>query len=213
MKGGRKPGASSEQIAAMLRAGASYPEIKAALHVGGGAIKAAREAHRIPLPPRAVHELPPERQREVIEARYPNIVAMLRGGATVAQIEAAGIGKRAVIYKVRAVLELPGERRARTVAEALARYVQHTDDGHAHWTGPASHGQPQLWAHNRRSTPRREIFRTHHGRIPQGRVTATCTYPGCLAATHLADELIRQGRTVAEALDATYTAIFGPDAP
>ncbi|MBK3631157.1 hypothetical protein JHN59_41545 [Streptomyces sp. MBT49] len=214
---GRKPGALPSQIAAMLRAGATYLEIKARYGVSTSSISAARKAYRIPLAPRALQDLPAEQQRDAITARYPAVAEALQGGATVAQIEAAGLATRTVIYKVRAVLELPGERRARTVTETLARYVRPCPGGHARWDGPTAHkdgtGQPQLWAHNRRYTPRREIFRDHHGRAPQGRVTTTCTYPGCLAAAHLADDVIRRERRQAQQLDAQYAAIFGPDAP
>ncbi|MFI1030761.1 hypothetical protein [Streptomyces sp. NPDC020951] len=211
---GRPPNATPAQIAAMLHAGATYLQIKEALHVSSSAILAARKAHQVPLTPRAIRELPPQRQRELIEARYPLIAAMLRDGATVAQIKAAGHGSNAKIYKVRNILQLPGDRRARTIPEALAQHVKPHGDGHARWTGPTSRadgsGQPQLWAHNRRHTPRREIFRAHHGRDPQGPVTATCTQPRCMAGDHLADDLIRQA---AQQLDDQYTAIFGPDAP
>lgn len=212
---GRKPNATPEQIAAMLRAGATYEQIKQQLHVSSRSIRQTREAHAVPVPPRpGIRELPPEQQRAIITARYPRIVAMLQDGATAAEIKAAGAGTNTTIYKVRAILQLPGERRARTLAEALALHVQPYGDGHARWTGPTSRadgtGHPHLWAHNRRHNPRAETFRAHHGRAPQGRIITTCTEAGCLAGAHLADQIIRDA---AAELDAQYTAIFGSDAP
>lgn len=211
---GRKPNATLEQIAAMLRDGATYEQIKQQLHVSSRSIRQAREAHGVPVPPRpGIRELPPEQQRAAVTARYPRIVAMLRAGATAAEIKAAGAGTNTTIYKVRAILQLPGERRARTVAEALALHVHPYGDGHARWTGPTSYadgtGQPQLWAQGRRYNPRAETFRVHHGRTPQGRIMTTCTELRCLAGAHLADQVIRD----AAELDAQYTAIFGTDAP
>ncbi|MDQ0829518.1 uncharacterized protein YerC [Streptomyces achromogenes] len=209
-RAGRELAESRDQIAAMLRDGATYLQIKDALHVSTSAIKAVRAAHHIPVPPRAIDELPPEQQRAAIETRYPHVAAMLRDGHPVAEIVAAGVASSSTVYKVRAVLQLPGERRARTIAETLARYVQPAGDGHARWTGPTSRadgtGQPQLWAHNRRHAPHRAAFRAHHGRAPIGPVTATCTYPGCLAGPHLADRAIRDA-------DRLYNAIFGNDTP
>ncbi|AVV46439.1 hypothetical protein C6376_39180 [Streptomyces sp. P3] len=210
-------GASLQQIADMLRDGATYLQVKEQLHVSSRAIKEAREAYGVPVSPRAIDELPPEQQRAAITARYPRVAAMLREGTTPRQIMAAGIASRSTVYKVRAVLQTPGERRAGTVAEALARYTEPTSDGHARWTGPTTRadgtGQPRLWAHNRRHTPRREAFRAHHHRAPEGPVTATCTYPGCIAGPHLADEPIRQAAAEDARLNAQFDAIFGTNAP
>ncbi|MFF0598082.1 Trp family transcriptional regulator [Streptomyces antibioticus] len=205
--------ATDEQIVAMLRAGASHLEIKAQLRVGGDRITRARREAGIDPEPGHIRYTSDDERREVAERRYPHVVAMLRDGATYRQIIAATGHRPTTISRVRRLLDIPVPARpngAQTIAEALARHVQPHGDGHARWTGPHSDGHPHLWSHGRNYNGRREIFRAHHGRDPQGPVTTTCDQPRCIAGAHLADDLTRQA---ARQLDATYTAIFGPDAP
>ncbi|MFE4397193.1 MULTISPECIES: hypothetical protein [Streptomycetaceae] len=87
-------------------------------------------------------------------------------------------------------------RTPRTVydsAEAkLAALTRPTGDGHLDWTGPHdSGGRPLLNWRGRHCAPARPAFAQHYGRPPEGRVTAACDHPGCLAGAHLDDRLTR----------------------
>lgn len=214
---GRPPNASPDEIAAMLTAGATMRQVVAALHVSHTSVTKVRHARGIPLVSRALADRPPGEQRATVEARHPRITAMLRAGATHAQIQDETGCARETIVRVRTALGLPtpppAARPPATVAEALARYVQPYGEDHARWTGPTSRkrgqGQPQLWAEGGRGSARRAIFRAHHGRDPDGHVLTTCTEPRCIAGPHLADRIHRQGEPH---LDAQYAAIFGPEA-
>ena len=223
-----RPGATPDQIAAMLRDGATYRQIKQTLRVSASSIAAARKAYNIPPRVTPLHALAPDEQRAAVETRHPRMVAMLRDGATVRQIldEIGGSGD--TISSVRAILGLPSPRKGRaprTLTEALTRYLKPHGDGHAHWTGPTSEadgtGAPRLWAGGRRYNPRRESFTAHHRREPDGQLTTTCTEPACIAGAHLADRPMRAARHKAQQderraerrLDAQLHAIFGPDAP
>ncbi|MDX2681081.1 hypothetical protein [Streptomyces soliscabiei] len=202
-----------DDVAAMLRDGASYRQIRAELGVSHGTIAATRKHHSIPVPrPEAPTPADP-RQQAALERRYPRVVAMLRAGATVQQIQTTTRVSPPTIAKVRRTLGIPTLNRtntARTIPATITRYSQPYGDGHARWTGPYSGPQPQLWANGTFYTARREIFRLHNGRAPEGAVRTTCPEPGCIAGPHLAD---RRHRQASHRLDAAYTAIFGPDAP
>jgi uncharacterized protein YerC len=200
-----------DDIAELLRAGRSYRQIKRELHVSHATIAATRKAHNIPLTPPPPPPAAPREQQAAIERRYPRVAAMLRAGATVHQIQTATRVSPPTIAKVRRTLGIPLNRHtstARTIADAIATYTQPYGDGHARWTGPHSGTQPQLWANGTVYTGRREIFRTHHGRDPEGPVRTSCTEPGCTAGVHLTDRLIREAHQRA---DTAYTAIFGPE--
>jgi DNA-binding CsgD family transcriptional regulator len=64
-------------IAALLRAGATYAQIKALLRTSDRAISRVRHAHRIPLPPSRARRSPAQLKK--LEAQAVN---MLRAGAT-----------------------------------------------------------------------------------------------------------------------------------
>lgn len=197
--------ATEQDIIALLRAGMSQRHIKEQLHVGGARVAAARAAAGIK---RRTTRIPldgPDTRQAAIEARHPQVAAMLRAGASYRQITAATGTTAPTIAKVRRALQIPvppARNPHRTIPEALAHHTQPHGDGHAHWNGPHSRGQPQLWAEGQVFSARREIYRLHNGRTPQGPVRTTCEQPGCISPEHLADDIDRQ-----------YTAIFGPDAP
>jgi hypothetical protein len=137
------------------------------------------------------------------------VAAMLRAGASYRQITETLGTSRATIAKIRRDHRIPASPRKgikRTITEALAHHVQPYGNGHARWTGPTANDHAELWAEGRRYNARHQIFAAHHGRDPHGPVRTTCTEPGCIAAPHLADNIIRDA-------DRIYRAIFGPDAP
>ncbi|MFD5468864.1 hypothetical protein [Streptomyces sp. NPDC127105] len=198
-------------VAAMLRAGATYRAIKEQLGVGHGVISKTRTVYKIPTPRR----LGPQgaELRAATERSYATVAAMLRAGATHRQITAATGVTAPTIVRVRRILRIPvpprHQRTARTVAQVLALYVEpYGDDGHARWTGPHADTQPQLSASGRVYSARREAFRAHHDRPPVGIVRASCTEPRCIAGAHLTDQTIRDEAH----LDALYQAIFGDTA-
>jgi uncharacterized protein YerC len=201
-----------QDVADMLRAGATYREIKAQLQVGHATIAATRKALRIEPVRRPLAELTDDEKRARVEQRHPRVVAMLRAGASPRTISAETGVSQPTIVNVRRVLGIPAPahgRRARTIAETLARYLQPYGDQHARWTGPFANNQPQLWANSRVYSARREAFRAHHGRAPESRLTTTCEEPGCIAGQHLADQRLLNEQH----LDTLYTAIFGPENP
>jgi uncharacterized protein YerC len=90
-------------IATMLRAGATYSQIKNELHVSGHTIADVRETLRIPLPAGRRGRRRPERQ----QSRDHAVAAMLRAGATYKEIkEALNVG-RPVIAAVRKAQNIP----------------------------------------------------------------------------------------------------------
>ncbi|MGW5123002.1 Trp family transcriptional regulator [Streptomyces sp. NPDC004069] len=199
-----------EDVAALLRAGATYRAIHQQLGVSHGLISKTRTFYKIPVPrrigPRGA-EL-----RAATERRYPQVVAMLRAGATHRQITAATGATTPTITRVRRILDIPVPvghmRTARTIAQGLALYVEPYGDDHARWTGPRADDSPQLWASGRRYNARHETFRAHHGRPPVGSVRASCTERRCIAGAHLTDQTIRDEVH----LDALYQDIFGDTA-
>lgn len=197
--------ATQEQIIALLHAGMSQRDIKAQLHVGGARVATARATAGIK---RRTTRIPldgTDQRQAAVEARHPQVAAMLRAGASYRQITAATGTTSPTIANVRRTLKIPvppARNPHRTIPEALAHHTETYGDGHARWNGPHSRGQAQLWAEGRVFSARREIYRAHTGRAPQGRVRPTCTEPGCIGPEHLADDTDRQ-----------YTATFGTDAP
>ncbi|MFJ8347662.1 hypothetical protein ACIQ9J_15060 [Streptomyces sp. NPDC094153] len=197
-----------EDVAALLRAGATYRTIKEQLGVGHGVISKTRTAYKIPTPRRFGPQ--GAELRAATERRYPQIAAMLRAEATHRQITAATGATAPTIVRIRRILRIPvparHQRTARTIAQVLALYVEpYGDDGHARWSGPHADTQPQLSASGRVYSARREAFRAHHGRPPAGTVRASCTEPRCIAGAHLTDQTIRDEAH----LDALYQDIFG----
>ncbi|WP_340382278.1 hypothetical protein U5640_36270 [Streptomyces sp. SS7] len=204
--------ATQEQIIALLRAGKTQRQIKAQLHVGSSRVASARQAAGITPAPARARKISSEERRAAIEARYPRVAAMLRAGISHRKITAATGATAPTITSVRRALQIPvpqSSNPARTIPEGLALHTEAYGDGHARWNGPHTRGQPQLWAEGRVFSARREIFRAHHGRAPEGYVRATCEQPGCIGAEHLADDRL----LAEEQLDAQFEAIFGTDAP
>ncbi|WP_225080473.1 hypothetical protein [Streptomyces sp. CoT10] len=199
-----------EDVAAMLRAGATYRAIREQLGVGHGVIRKTRTTYDIPTPRR----LGPRgaELRAATERRYPKVVAMLRAEATTRQITAATGVSAPTLVRIRRILDIPvparNMRTLRTIPEGLALYVEPYGDGHARWTGPYAGDQPQLCAGGRRHSARREAFRAHHDRPPVGTVQEDCDEPGCIAGAHLTDQTIRDEAQ----FNAVYHAIFGDTA-
>jgi hypothetical protein len=152
--------------------------------------------------------LTPKERRIIV----PRVAEMLRAGETYERI-AADVGiSVTTISHLRAKLEIPlvpHPRRGRSVTEALGLYSEAYGDGHLRWTGPTMAGVQRLRADGKSFIARRVTFEAHHGRVPDGLVTVTCTEPGCIAGAHLADGAMRDSDA---ALDAQFEAIFGTSA-
>lgn len=101
-----------QQIAAMLRDGATYLEIASELHVGASTIRHVRVTLNIPVPQGrpGARPLTEEERRAAAEQRYPEAAAMLRAGSSHRQIAAAcgiGIG---TVSEIRTALNIPSRR-------------------------------------------------------------------------------------------------------
>lgn len=199
-------------VVELLRAGVTHREIKARLGVSSNTLTATRKALGIPVPERRT--VPQEKRRAATERRHPDVVAMLRAGATHREImDATGVSAP-TITRVRRVVGIPvPDRRiqtertpARTIPDVLAHYSRPAGDGHVHWAGPFNGNRPVLWHHQRPLQARREVFRAHHGRDPEGRVLACADDPECIAGPHLTDDRIRQANARA---DDAFEQIFG----
>lgn len=178
---------TDDAIAAMLLDGATYNEIATALGAGRHRIAAVRHTRQIPVPPgRAGNTHTP--------ADRAAVVAMLRHGATIAEIRARHHISPNTITELRRTHRIPYQPRpvpTRTISEALALYTEPYDDGHLRWTGPTRGRTELLWADGRPHTARHITFRHHWHRDPIGYACTTCTEPGCIAGPHLADHLTR----------------------
>lgn len=196
-----------KDVADLLRAGATYAQIKQQLHVTQSTISRTRTVLQIPLPAGRTR-----RSREEMTAARAQAIAMLRAGATSKQVyEATRVGPNDIArlrrqHNIPVPARDPNRAARHTVDEAFALHARDTDDGHVLWTGPRSGRSCDLIASGRRYNARRIAFRRHRGRDPQGRLWRTCDEPACIAGAHHTDRLIRQANARA---DRAYTAIFG----
>lgn len=182
-----------EDVAAMLRAGATQRQISKQLGVSPGTVCTTREAYGIPYVEgrrggRVTPEERAEKERQTLE--------LLRAGATYAEVtKQVGISAPTIIA-IRRKAGLPSAqgRNAkdtpprRSKDEALAKYMQPYGEGHARWTGPMAGRMPQLYAEGSRFNARHAVFEAHHGRPPVGYVRTKCTEPACIAGPHLIDD-------------------------
>ncbi|MEU1496096.1 hypothetical protein [Streptomyces sp. NPDC005732] len=185
-----------DDVAAMLRRGATYGEIRAELGVSSHVIAATRKAHRIPTVRGTSGYRPTPEERADNERRT---VAMLLAGATYRQVKAEVGISEPVVARIRreAGLPAPGNRLAgtgRTPAEALARHSEAYGDGHVRWTGSMAGRMPQLCSKGRKLNARRVAFEEHWGRPPVGYVIPSCSERECMAGGHLADAPMRHRR-------------------
>ncbi|MEU3256139.1 hypothetical protein [Streptomyces sp. NPDC006997] len=203
--------APREDVAAMLRDGATHAQIIKALRVSNHTIILTRRALNIPYPPGRA-----KRTRAELAALEDQAVTMLRAGATYQEIHTTlklGLNH---ISDLRKQHKIPVPRRDRhaplrlTIDEQFARYAIPTATGeHLLWTGPHSGRGLDLIASGRKYNVRHVAFTAHHGRDPEGRVFRTCDLPDCIAGAHHTDHRIRAAHQRA---DAAYHLIFGPDA-
>lgn len=97
-----------------------------------------------------------------------------------------------------------------TLEEAFHQYTRPTPDGHVEWTGPVCEGTPRLTFQGTVLPARHVAFLLHHGRKPDGRVTACTNLKGCVAPACLRDKPMReQERQQEKNLDRLYAGIFG----
>ncbi|MDX2667416.1 hypothetical protein [Streptomyces stelliscabiei] len=183
-----------EDVAAMLRAGATYAEIRNRLHVSDTLIHRTRRALNIPLPPERTR-----RSKAVLADLDDQAVSMLRAGATYTEIHRTLRLAFNRISRLRKQHGIPVPRHKRenprrlTIDEAFTKHTQATaEGGHLLWTGPRSGRSFDLIASGRTHNARAEAFRRHHGRDPEGQTRRTCKLSDCIAGAHLTDRRIRQ---------------------
>ncbi|CBG73480.1 hypothetical protein SCAB_64771 [Streptomyces scabiei 87.22] len=200
-----------EDVADMLRAGATYRQIIARLGVRQATIAATRKAYRIPLPAGRTG-----RHRDTPGAADVDaaIAAMLRAGATYTEVREQLHVSAQRISGVRLEQKIPvpagrcpGHNGPRTPEQTLAQYSRPAADGHTTWTGPTDGaGKPTIWTRHQALSGWRVAFLAHHGREPDGRVQVACDQPRCIAGPHLTDRRIRQANQRA---DTAFEQIFG----
>lgn len=131
------------------------------------------------------------------------IAAMLRDGATYAEIRAAVGCGYSLISTVRREHGIPlptRPRPCRTPEQTYHLYAIPAADGHRHWTGPWAGRMPQIQhpsrdgRDGRKESALRIGFRLHHGRDPTGRVFRSCGDLTCVAGPHLTDAPLRAWR-------------------
>ncbi|MDX2539817.1 hypothetical protein PV437_42690 [Streptomyces scabiei] len=183
-----------EDVAAMLRAGATYAQIKTRLHASDGLISYTRRTLGIPLPPERV-----KRTAAEVAAIEDQAVARLRAGATHREIRREFRISPNRICQLRKLHSIPVPDHDRwaplrvTVEQAFARYAQPTPEGgHLIWTGPRSGRGYDLIASGRTHNARHIAFRKHHGRDPEGQTRRTCDQTDCIAGAHLTDRTLRE---------------------
>lgn len=179
-----------EDVAVLLRAGATYDQVKELTGACSGIVAATRRAYSIPVPRRKSGRIAAD-VREVIVGR---VEAMLLDGATYDQVTRVVGVSAPTVKRIREELKFPAAaclRPSWSVAEALEAHTQPYGDGHARWTGPMAGRMPQLCAQSRKLNARRVAFEQHHGRAPIGYVRAVCTDAACIAGAHLADDVLR----------------------
>ena len=208
--GTRLATAVRDQIAAMLRDGATLQQVTQRLGVSTRIVTEVRQDRGIPLPPgRGGGHAPDTALRD-------RIAALLANGATYDQIhEQTGAGTTTIarVRKDRAIPRPTGRSGggttytpARTPEQALAHHSRPRADGHTDWTGPTQGRRlPVIWSAGRHNALHL-AFRAHHGRNPEGRVNRSCDHPGCITGAHLTDHTIRQAHHHA---DNVFDAIFG----
>lgn len=79
----------------------------------------------------------------------------------------------------------------KTLAEAVSRHAQPTDDGHALW-----YGIPHMVFEGRRYTALQAVFIVGYGREPEGNVRRACGNAECCYYGHLTDAVIRNSDAI-----------------
>ncbi|MGW3511207.1 hypothetical protein [Streptomyces sp. NPDC000994] len=84
----------------------------------------------------------------------------------------------------------PANRSVLTLEQKWRTYARPVADGHMEWTGRrrGDTGTMVMTHHGREYTARRVAFIVAHGREPEGRVTAECDHPGCVAPACVEDD-------------------------
>ncbi|MET9729732.1 hypothetical protein ABZZ79_03395 [Streptomyces sp. NPDC006458] len=179
-----------DQVAALLKAGATYAQVAADLGVGKAIVRRVRAQRGIPVPAERA-----KRGRAEMDAAEAAAIGMLRSGATVKEIRRATRLGPNRISRLRADFQIPTPRRTYpapiTIAEALALHLTPEPGGHARWTGSRYRRSLILFAEGRQHNARRAIFEQTHGRPPVGYVTTECTRSWCVAGEHLKDAVMR----------------------
>lgn len=182
-----------EDVAVLLRQGATYLTVQKRLGCGQGVIAATRRHYSIPVIGHGSGYRHTPEQRAQLERQ---VLGLLLQGRSYRLIREETGASQPLIVRVRreARLPTPGKdyvKPARTVDEALALYSEVYGDGHVRWTGPHRGRASQLCAEGRRYNARRVVFEREQGRPPTGNVIPRCGQRWCIAGAHLTDAVMR----------------------
>ncbi|MEU6491115.1 hypothetical protein ABZ890_12060 [Streptomyces sp. NPDC046984] len=203
-----------QDIAEALRAGHTYRQIREQFRVSSKLIAHIRKTLDIPVPKRTKRPITPAEQLAWMTQRHSRAIAMLRAGATYAEVTRETGTTAPTLVRLRKLLQIPLPRhraeggKGWTITEAFAYHTQPYGDGHLRWTGHVStRGQRVLCAGSERRSPLRVSFHLHHRRDPIGKLLPSCEEPDCIAGRHLTDNRIREANARA---DTAFDVIF-PD--
>ncbi|MER7801202.1 hypothetical protein ABTX71_12810 [Streptomyces parvulus] len=140
-----------------------------------------------------------------------DIAELLRAGTPHIEIARQLHVRRDTVRETHKALRLPAPVRGggsphATVEDAYRAHAVPAADGHVTWTGYGVGTRAVVCHGGRRIAVQRVAFRLHHGRDAEGRLTRTCTMPGCVAGAHYADRRIREANARS---DRAFAAIFG----
>ncbi|MFI5685864.1 hypothetical protein [Streptomyces sp. NPDC051636] len=182
-----------QDVAELLRLGASYNQIQDEIGCCPGIISATRKAFGIPVIGTGPGRRHTPEERASLEHR---VIGLLLQGVSYRKIREETGASQPTIVAIRRQcgLPVPGQdyvKPARTVDEVLALYSEPHGDGHVLWRGPVSGRAMQLCAEGRRHNARRLIFERYRARPPHGYVLPACGKHRCVAGPHLADAILR----------------------
>jgi hypothetical protein len=129
------------------------------------------------------------------------IAALLRDGATYAQVRTKIAASPNLISSVRKEQQIPvreWRRRGRnrthqSLEEAFAKHTAETADGHRRYTGGVQVGSPKIYFDGGRQMPLRAAgFLLHYGREPAGYTRSGCGESWCVAGAHAEDRPMRE---------------------
>lgn len=129
-----------------------------------------------------------------LHGSYNEVAMLIERGQSDRGISMALKVDRRTVRKIRRMLGVAPYVVATDVDARLAEHCTEPDEnGHVMWTGAlTSGGIPRLRCGNREMSASHLVYLRRTGREPVGIVKADCGVRGCLAPTHVVDEIERR---------------------